>query len=240
MIEILEGLPEEMLRDLSIDIEEPFSKMLGTAKELVATTKEEEKLKGKIADADERITQSTQDRARRLKEREDLTAAKGISQAQQELAEGPVERRFLNIDVEGIVHPSREMADNFERGAVAAERLWTAVDRVGALTHQLGQLRPDSPFAPGFAKGGSIVDNTPAMLSKGEEVVRAGPAAAYRSALKDMNVSNRMMPVSQSRGIASSTNTTHAQINVTDSGSPQLTSKQVMYHLNRAQQRGIA
>ena len=233
MIEILEGLPEEMLRDLSIDIEEPFSKMLGVAKELVETTKEEAKLRGEIADYGERITQSTTDRARRQRERESLTAVQGINEAMQEIAEGPLERRFLNLEVEGI-------ANNLERGAVASERMWTALDRIGGLTHQLGQLRPDSPFAPGFAKGGSIVDNTPAMLSKGEEVVRAGPAAAYRSALKGMNVSNRMMPVSQSRGIASSTNTTHAQINVTDSGSPQLTSKQVMYHLNRAQQRGIA
>ena len=238
LLEDFKALPEEVIQRVH---EDTFQALVLAGKELLATTKEEEEVRERIAGQQEAISgiqQQMSDRGEEITRLQALeNAYEGINveveKTRHSLGDIPDLMEDTNRKVRAALNPIARMAQEFTNAADAVERL-------GVMTSNIDRLNLGGPFAPGFAKGGSIVDNTPAMLSKGEEVIRSGPAAAYRSTLKDMNVSNRMMPVSQQRGLSSSSNTTNATINVTDSGSPQLTSKQVMYHLSRAQQRGIA
>ncbi len=149
-------------------------------------------------------------------------------------------QKELEEEIEGILQRSSE-----------AEI--TALEGRLRLTEQItNQLRTQQDLIPqsglgtgqiqGFAKGGTVADNIPAMLRRGEEVINSESAAAFRSVLKEMNVSNTQMPRSQPRELAGASSPTlkySNTFNLQSSDSQQMDVHRMSYQLKRQQQRGL-
>ena len=147
------------------------------------------------------------------------------------------------IQIGNLKTSNEELSNTFDSLIHSVTGIQQPLENFQQRIDQIGRTIRGANPQRGFARGGSVssADTIPAFLSPGEEVISASSAAAYRSILKQMNISSRQL--SSSRGFAAGGTVTNSQqtnhINLNSTNNTTFDTNRMLYQMQRANERSL-